>query len=58
MNYLKRNYVFSLLDFKMYRRNVNTNDSVINHHQKAHRDYEVSSPKIIIKLKKTTTNKN
>ena len=50
--------MFSLLDFKMYRRNVNTNDSVINHHQKAHRDYEVSSPKIIIKLKKTTTNKN
>ena len=57
MNYLNINYGFSILDFKMYRPNLLTNNSVFNRHQKAYRDYEVVFPKIIIKMKKNIKNK-
>ena len=58
MNYLHVNYGCSLLDFKMYCPNIITNDVFINHRQKAHRDYQVTFPKIIIKLKKPETTRN
>ena len=40
MIYLSKNYNISLLDYKQYRPNLITNDGFIDHHQKAHRDYE------------------
>ena len=41
MYYLKNNYNFSLLDFKLYRLNLITNDGYINHYQKVHRDFKI-----------------
>ena len=57
MNYLNKNYKFSLLDYKTYRPNLITNNDYIDQHQKSHRNYEVKFPKNIIKLKKTIKNK-
>lgn len=51
MSYLNNNYQFSLLDSKFCRPNFITNDVYINNHQKAHQNYEVKYPKIIMKLK-------
>ena len=42
MNYLHVNYRFSLLDFKMHRPNMITNNGAINRYQKVHRYYEVT----------------
>ena len=55
--YLKNKGRFSLLDFKMYRPNLITNDGLINHHQNTYRDYQVTFPKTVIKLQKNTNNK-
>ena len=52
MSYLNKNYKFLLLDYKICRPNFITNDVYINNHQKAHQNYEVKYPKIIMKLKK------
>ena len=51
MNYVYVNYEFSLLNFKMYRPNMITNDGYINRHQKLHRGYQVTFLKKILKLK-------
>ena len=58
MNYVYVNYEFSLLNFKMYRPNMITNDGYINRHQKLHRGYQVTFPKTILKLKKPQTKRN
>ena len=58
MYYLKTKYGFSLLDFKMYRPNLITNDGLINHHQNTYRDYQVTFPKTVIKLKKPQITRN
>ena len=58
MYYLKTKYGFSLLDFKMYRPNLITNDGFIDYRQKAYRDYQVTFPKTIVKLKKKQTIRN
>ena len=50
MCHLKTTYRFSLFDFKMYRPNLITNDGFIYHHQKAHRDFKVTFPNVIMKL--------
>ena len=50
MCHLKTKYRFSLFDFKMYRPNLITNDGFIGHHQKAHRDFKVTFPNVIMKL--------
>ena len=55
--YSKHKFQFTLLDFKMYRPNLITNDGIIDHHQKAHRDYKVTIPKTILKLRKYTSDK-
>ena len=34
----------------MYRPNLITNDGFINHHQKAHCDFKVTFPNVIMKL--------
>ena len=57
MYYLKKNYNFSLLDFKLYRPNLITNDGYINHHQKVHRAFKIKFPKIIITLSSSSTEK-
>ena len=54
--YLKNKNKFSLLDFKMYRPNLITNDGFIDYRQKAYRDYQVTFPKTIVKLEKKTNN--
>ena len=38
--YLNVNYWFWLLELKIYRPNLLINDSIIDHYQKVHRDYE------------------
>ena len=48
MYYLKNNYEFSLVDFKLYRPNLITNDGYINHYQKVH---------LMVKLKSSLTDK-
>ena len=48
--HMKTTNKFSLFDFKMYRLNLITNDSFIGHHQKAHRDFKVTFPNVIMKL--------
>ena len=50
MCHLKTIYRFFLLNFKMYRPNLITNDGFIDHNQKAHRDFKVTFPNIIMKL--------
>ena len=57
MYYLKNNYNFSLLDFKLYRLNLITNDGYINHYQKVHRDFKIKFTKIIVTLKSSSTEK-
>ena len=57
MNYLNKNYNFSLQHYKMYLPNLITNIGYIDHHQKSHRDYEVKFLKNIIKLKKNIKKK-
>ena len=57
MNYLNKNYKFLLLNYKMYRRKLITNDGFIDHYQKVHREYEDTFPKIIIKFEKSLKNK-
>ena len=52
--YSKHKFQFTLLDFKMYRPNLITNDGFIDCRQKAYRDYQVTFPKTIVKLKKKT----
>ena len=54
---LKKNYNFSLLDFKSYRLNLITNDDYINHYQKVHRDFNIKFPKIIVILSSSSTGK-
>ena len=56
MNYLNVNHRFSVIDFKMYRSNMITNNGVIDHRQKSHRDYKVAFPKAIINMKKNMKN--
>ena len=61
MNYLKYNYEFSLINFKLYRPNLITNDGYINHYQKVHRDFKVTFPKIVVTIggpKKTSSSIN
>ena len=41
----------------MYCPNLITNDGFIDHHQKTHRDYKVSFPNEIIKLRTKTHDK-
>ena len=53
--YLKKNYYFSLIDFKLYRPNLITNDGDINHYQKVHRDFKVKFPNIMVTLKSSST---
>ena len=57
MYYLKKNYDFSLLDFKFYRPNFITKYGYINHYQKVHRDSKVKIPNIMVKLKSSSTDK-
>ena len=57
MSYLSKYYGFSLLAFKLYRPNLITNDGYINHYQKIHRDFKITFPKMIIKLKTSSTTK-
>lgn len=57
MNYLNINDGFLLLDFKIYRPNIITNDYVITNHQKLHRHFEVEISEIIIKINKNMKNK-
>ena len=38
----------------MYRPNLITNNGFIDHHQKTHRDYKVSFPNLIMKLRTET----
>ena len=38
----------------MYRPNLITHNGFIDHHQKTHRDYKVSFPKLIMKLRTET----
>ena len=42
----------------MYRPNLITNDGIIDHHQKSHRAYKVTFPKINLKLKKAQVGRN
>ena len=58
MSSLNNNYKFSLLNYKIYRPNLITNDGYIGHHKKSHRDYEVKFPKIVIKFQKTSKTRN
>ena len=58
MYYLKKNYNFSSLDFKLYRPNLITNDGYIKHYQKGHSDFKVKLPNIMVKLKSSSTVKN
>ena len=53
MYYFKNNYNFSLVDFKLYRPNLNTNDGYIIHYQKVHRDFKIKFPKMIVTLSST-----
>ena len=55
MYYLKKNDEFSLLDFKLYRPNLITNDGYINHYQTVHRDFKVKFPNIMVNLKSLST---
>ena len=57
MYYLKNNYDCSLLDFKLYRQNLITNDGYINHYQKMHLNFKVKFPNIMVKLKSSLTDK-
>ena len=57
MYYLKNNYDFLLLDFKLYRPSSITNDGYINHYQKVHRDFKVKFPNILVQLKLSSTDK-
>ena len=57
MYYLKKNSNFLLLDFKLYRQNLITNDGFINHYQKVHHDFKVKYPNIMVKLKSSSTEK-
>ena len=50
MCHLKTKYGFCLFDFKMYSPNLITNDGFIGHHQKAHRDFKITFPNVIMKL--------
>ena len=58
MFYLKKNYKFSLFDFKLYRPNLITNDGYINHYQKVHRDFKINFPKIVVTFGSFSTEKN
>ena len=42
----------------MYRSNLITNDDSIDHYQKAHRDYQVTFLKTVIKLKNKQITRN
>ena len=53
----EKKYRCSLFDFKIYRPNLITNDGFIDHHKKTHRDYKVTFPNVIMKLK-TKTHEN
>ena len=57
MSYLSKHYGFSLLQFKLYRPNLITNDGYINHYQKIHRDFKITFPKMIVRLKTSSTTK-
>ena len=55
MYYLKNNYKCSLLDFKLYRPNLITNDGYINHYQKVYRDFKINFPKINVTFGSSST---
>ena len=57
MSYLNINYEFSLLEFKIYRPNVLTNNSVINQYWKYHCDDEGTFPNVFVKMKKNIKNR-
>ena len=56
--YLKKNYKFSLFNFKLYRPNLITNDGYMNNYQKVHRDFKINFPKIVVTFGSSSTKKN
>ena len=50
MSHLKTTYRFSLFDFQRYRLNLITNNGFIDHHQKAHRNFKITFPNVIMRL--------
>ena len=57
MHYLKKNDNFSLLDIKLCRPNLITNDDYINHYQKVHRDFKIKFSKRIVTFSSSSTEK-